>query len=364
MASQFPVDPTVADQQLDRVAGDDPAGTVADMRASDKTRVTWIDVARGIAIILIVMHHARDYTLIAIPPHPGDVLRWAYVEPLLVHIRLPLFFTLSGALAFGLSSGAGPTVRSRRIIALAIVYLVWSLLMLMLVPAWPDDRWFAPTGNDIVGLLHGASVLWYIWALAIAFAFTSLTRKLPAPLVLICACAISVGVAFPLPDAVGNWERLARYLPLYVLGARYGRNMLVMAQWRNMRAIALILAIYCLLLNPDLAVPGLTLLHDAAGATLGIAGSAWAAATWPGFTARFAWLGQRTLPIYVFHFPLIAWLGCAVVDMAPFAHRPLALLLLLPALVAGTIGISLLLWLGLNRLGLAWTLAMPPRRGR
>lgn len=353
MASQISVDEVAH--------GPSSATIVTQPQSATASRITWIDVARGLAIILIVMHHARDYALIAIPVQSGDMLRWAYIEPLLVHVRLPLFFTLSGAVAFGLRSGRSP-FRPRRALSLMAVYFAWSLVMLALVPAWPGDGWYAVGGRELGMLLSGVSVLWYLWALTIAFSLTAITWRVPAWVVLATACIVAAIVGQHHASSGATWRQVAFYLPLYIFGARYSGALLSLSAWRNLRAIGILAALYTMLLNPLIIFPGAELLRSAAGAALGIVASSSLAVSYPTLAHRFAWLGQRTLPIYVLHFPIIAWMGCAAIRALPVLPRPVEKLVLLPALTGAAVAASLLCWAFLCRMGLSWTLAMPGRR--
>ncbi len=343
------------------LAPKEPIVTAEELTVS-ASRITWIDVARGLAIILIVMHHARDYALIAIPVHSSDMMRWAYVEPLLVHIRLPLFFTLSGALAFGLGKGSDTKIKSRRALSLTAVYFAWSLVMLGIVPLWPGDGWYFVGTKELAMLLTGQSVLWYLWALVVAFSVTAVTRSLPAWMMLAGACIVAALFGQHHAASGETWRQVGFYLPCYMFGARYGGALLRLAAWRNLRAIGFLTILYMLLLNPLFAVPGADLVRSGAGAALGIIASSALVAAYPVAASRFAWLGQRTLPIYVLHFPIVAWLGCAAVRLLPVFPRPVELVLLLPTLTGATVTASLLCWTLLCRLGLSWTLAIPGRR--
>jgi fucose 4-O-acetylase-like acetyltransferase len=321
-------------------------------------RIAWIDCARGAAIILIVMHHARDYALVRLPP-VGELLRWAYIDPFLIHIRLPLFFTLSGMLAWGLQSHRKNGFNFRRPISLAMVYLAWSVIMLAVIPTWPNDHWTPVSLQDFLGILIGESVLWYLWALPLAFFFAFITRALPPAAALMLACILGYLLVQYGPGFGGSFRALGHYLPFYILGARYAEAIVAIAQWRNLRGSALLVAIYLLLLDPRFNSFGVDILRGTLGAAAGLVIAMWATEKWPKGSAKMGWLGQNTLPIYVLHFPIIAFLGSAAVRHWSLGPRSLDNLLFSPTLTAATIALSLALFAGIERAGLGWTLLKP-----
>ncbi|CAN5192707.1 acyltransferase [soil metagenome] len=330
-------------------------------------RISWIDVAKGAAIVLIVLHHARDYALSLVPPSPEHVLRWAYIDPLLRHIRLPLFFLLSGMLASGMGSACGG-FRARRSVSLALVYAGWSVVLLLLVPHWPDDSRHAIDPERLTGLLFGASPLWYLWATALAFAFAWATRTLASWMAVALACAAGLLLQKYGILIGGAFEVLGLYLPFYCLGACYPRLLTRLAAWRSPRGGAILLGAYGLSLSPVFDGPGIDLLRSLLGVGLGLAVAGLAAERWPRATAGLGWLGRRTLPIYILHFPIIALLCCAAVRQgAPLAWQSVAISLFAPLLTALTIALSLALFGLIRAAGAGWLFAMPlspPQRRR
>lgn len=318
-----------------------------------------MDIARGLAIILIVMHHSRDYALAFIPPQPGDIIRWAYIDPFLVHVRLPLFFTLSGFVTFGAGSRTSNRLKIRRILSLAAVYVGWSFVMLATVPSWPNANWHVAGVKEYLGLLQGSSVLWYLWALVLAFCFTALTRSWSPWLACLAAGAVAALIGYQGQHLGGSWAAVGRYLPLYVLGARYSIYVLQLARWRSFSGAGLVIATYLIFLGPGISFPGSNFLLNGLGAALGILAAAWLVESWPALTSSIGWLGRRTLPIYVLHFPVVAFLGSMAPQTGLFHIRPLALLVFLPGLTIVTILSTLCLLALINRVGLAWTLATP-----
>lgn len=322
-------------------------------------RVAWIDCARGAAIILIVMHHARDYALVRLPP-AGELMRWAYIDPFLVHIRLPLFFALSGMLAWGLQSHRKNGINVRRPISLAMVYLAWSVIMLAVIPSWPNDQWRPVDLREIWGILIGGSALWYLWALPLAFAFAFLTHTLPAAAALTLSCVLSYLLTQYGPRLGGSFSALGHYLPFYILGARYANAIIAIAQWRNLRGAALLVTIYLLLLDPRITAIGIDTLRGMLGVGIGLVLAMLVTEKWPTFSEKLGWLGRRTLPIYVLHFPIIAFLGSAAIRHWAVGPRSLDNLLFSPTITAVTIALSLAVFAMIERAGLGWTLLKVP----
>ncbi|HEX7852722.1 MAG TPA: acyltransferase [Sphingobium sp.] len=328
-------------------------------------RVEWIDVAKGLAIILIVMHHARDYALSLIPPSLDHPIRWVTIDPLFYYIRLPLFFLLSGMLASGtLSSGDGtPHYNVGRVLRLTGVYLLWSVPLLLLIPDWPYDSWHAPVPGAFVNLLRGGTVLWYLWATAMAFGLGWASRRLP-PLSAVMFATIT-GVALHMWGGVlgGSFGALGRCLPYYILGIRYPFALLWLARRRGLAGLLLLACGYGIAMSVFPRSSGLDAVREILGICLAVVGIGWATERWPRAASRFSWLGRRTLPIYIFHFPILTFLGSAAVRHGRLlTHWPPTIWLFLPLLSAVGLTLSLGLFAVLRWLGLGWMLAMPRRR--
>ncbi|HEX7784251.1 MAG TPA: hypothetical protein VF509_15725, partial [Sphingobium sp.] len=94
--------------------------------------------------------------------------------------------------------------------------------------------------------------------------------------------------------------------------------------------------------------------------TIGLMAAAWAANRYPRFSDRVGWVGRRTLPIYVMHFPIIATVGGASVRFLGSldTSHPLAIAFT-PLLAAVSVGLSLALHIGLVRIGGGWLFAVP-----
>jgi uncharacterized membrane protein YcfT len=61
----------------------------------EKTRIDWLDIAKGMSIILVVIYHTHLYHDF----HEIAPDLYARISGIMTPIRMPLFFTVSGFLA-------------------------------------------------------------------------------------------------------------------------------------------------------------------------------------------------------------------------------------------------------------------------
>jgi len=323
----------------------------------------WVDFVKGVAIILVVMHHARDYALVLLPPDPSVVFRWSYIDPMLLYIRLPLFFAVSGLLASRRLAGDQLGRGVRKTGEALLVYLGWAMAMATVVPHWPTDGWnWGLDADTLLNSLLGESVLWYLWAIILAFAFCGATRSLSPGAACLLAVVIGILLERDIVQLSGSFDLFGRYLPFYCLGARYPELLVGMARPRSSVVVALLIFAYAMLLPVPEAGLVFDLMRSLIGVALALVGAGWAVAHLPRFAGAIGWLGRRTLPVYIFHFPIIASLGCEALrhGVTPSLHG-MTMLLFLPLVTGLSILLSLGVWMLIDRLGLGWMLGEPRR---
>lgn len=137
------------------------------MADSSDARKVWIDVAKGLCMVLVVLRHATLW--IENEFSGGNTLLWWEVSEFFSPVRMPLFFLISGYLVA--NAVWRPLSSSRaRTIGFLYLYVVWSgLLLLRLwipVPGINDDT---PSWKFFFIALALPTVFWYIWALAFYF---------------------------------------------------------------------------------------------------------------------------------------------------------------------------------------------------
>lgn len=341
---------------------------------SAATRLRWPDVAKGACILLVVLHHVTTKHAAALVPEDLAVVgqAWLGLSHGLKPLRMPLFFALSGFFAARAVHRPWDTGLRRRVVASAWTYTVWLVLLLgffALESTLPLNR--TQDLRELVGdLLWASTGLWFLHALAVYALLALATRRLPAPVV-VGAAAVLSALASPLAAALAveetNRTASLAHLVWFLVGARLPRLVEQVVAARPSRLLPGLLAAYVGLaaLRALVGLPTSTevLVVAAVGVPVGLAASVWLAGVAP-LATPLEWLGQRTLPVYVLHVPLLALLHHLPVRLEALGPGPVGALtaasypLLVTAVVcAGCLAVHRLL-LGLG----AGLLFAPPAR--
>ena len=150
--------------------------------ASSRNRMSWVDLARALSIILVVSYHAGVSGIGAFLPSDFSVTGsyWKTANLLLVPLRMPLFFVVSGMLAASALSRPWRAVSRPRVFDLLWAYVLWSVVFG--VTAWvryaPEEPWeyFRSSMRNMVVF---ASPYWFIAALPVFFLVTRWCRARP-----------------------------------------------------------------------------------------------------------------------------------------------------------------------------------------
>lgn len=168
-------------------------------------RAGWVDCAKGISICLVVLWHAVGTEFL--------------VNNLLILVRMPLFFFVAGFFAAKTITAPWSTLLRTRSLNFYYIYVVWMTLFFLLVVSVRDAmHGHLPDPRDyLIHLVTPLDYLWFIFTLALLFAFARLVRGIPAAavmlaLLLIYAASVSDGQWEPITYAT----RLAR-LPLFFM---------------------------------------------------------------------------------------------------------------------------------------------------
>jgi uncharacterized membrane protein YcfT len=280
-------------------------------------RLAWVDVAKGICILLVVMMHAVTGTGEAMGGegflHPVV----AFAKP----FRIPDFFLLSGLFMGRVIDRDWRLFSDRRVIHFAYFYVLW--LVIQSVARYGkivgDGGPWAFAGHLAHALVEPYSTLWFIYLLAVFSVTTKALRRVPGGALL--AGAALLQIADVRTDSTLIDEFCARYV-YFVAGFLFADRIFALAdRVRLRRGIALLgLAAWAglegwLALTPagDPAYPTLATLPlvslalGAAGALAIVVAAALLCQLGGPVTEALRTCGQRSIVIYLaFSLPMAA----------------------------------------------------------
>ncbi|WP_165962653.1 acyltransferase family protein [Occultella glacieicola] len=312
-------------------------------------REDWVDLAKGIAIVLVVSFHA-----VVFPASLGLVQEWRDLAALLDTFRMPFFFFTSGLFAAkALRASLGALWRTR-VARLLWLFVLWSVIWFAAFYAAP------PLGTSRIGQRPDELVLlflspnqntWYVYALALYFLLAWALRRLPTALQIGLAAALAVAFDVGLLDATnGAVDRMGRGFVWFLVAVHLGPRVRALAPrvrwWHPLLALTMYGSAAMLVdLNgvKDAPFVRLTLaaLAVLAGCALAVALSRVAALDW------LRALGRRTLEVYLVHFYVILGLCLLLAPVAARIAESRVLDLTLPLLLTA---VAVLVPLGVRRL--------------
>ena len=176
------------------------------------SRVDWVDYAKGICIILVVMMHST----LGVEKVAGDLtslhpfIDWA--RP----FRMPDFFLISGLFLASRIDRPWRNFLDSKVLHFIYFYILWMSIQL-LAKAYgilAEQGPHALFSTYVLGFIQPFGTLWFIYMLAIFFPVTKLLRNVPMLLVFAVAAMLEMA-----PIETG-WtlidEFAARYVYFYV----------------------------------------------------------------------------------------------------------------------------------------------------
>lgn len=351
----------------------------------DRGRVQWADVAKGLCILLVVVHHVVGKHLplvLDVVGVTGPVAdAWATLDAVFKPLRMPLFFVISGTFAASAVRRPWPSVLGRRVLTPYWVYVAWlavHLAVFALVATSIETHRPPDLLAALPHLLYAATGVWYLYALAVYFVLAKVLSRYPARLVLAGAALLSASASY-LPVEGVNRMSILQCLVFFLAGC-YVPDLLAGLGRLSARGLTGLVAGYAAVAALAVAVDAtrsLTLLVLAPFAVPLGAQVAMRFAARPLAGHALGALGRRTLPVYVLHMPLLGLFHqllplvpprppgppTGLTPPMPGATLPVTLAALLyPVLVVALlVAVSLLLHAGAMRTPMAHLFGPPQR---
>lgn len=303
------------------------------------SRVKWVDIARGIAIIAVVLFHATITINEA-----GMAWRWRSISDTVDTFRMPLFFFASGLVSVKLLTQPIGTILVRRVAFFVYLYALWFVLR-----TWYAQYVHTPEKRSWWGevermFTHPHSSLWFLYALAIFAIFTWATRRLPAWVPVLVSLGVSLAFSLGMIDFIPqSWTKTGMYAFFFFAGVHLRELALMFGSRVSTPAGASLLILYAggaiaWSYTSMPSIPGARIALACVAVAAGIALSArlanYRAFDW------LAYLGRNTLPIYLLHVPIIVTVTAALISGEASIPRPWVALVV-PAMTIAAIALSI-----------------------
>ena len=208
--------------------------------SSAKVRVDWVDVAKGVCIIFVVMMHS----VLGVENAAG-VRGWmhpvvAFAQP----FRMPDFFMISGLFLAQVIDRSWLRYADRKIVHFAYFYVLWLTIQFVFkAPGIVAESGATGAATAyLLAFIQPFGTLWFIYLLPIFFVVTRLVKGVNVWLILAIAAALET-----LPIQTG-WlvidEFCSRYVYFFV-GYAFAPLIFHLADWlrqRPLKALLILLA--------------------------------------------------------------------------------------------------------------------------
>mgnify|MGYP003584413602 CR=1 FL=1 len=312
-----------------------------------KRRIDWIDLVKATSVLLVVFMHATN----TMADLAGDTAVAGFlhtVNAVIEPLRMPVFFLVSGMLAASAIKRPWRSSTSRTT-GMFYLYTVWMLLFMGLQALFGMS-----IGEPVWAVLFAKSGYWYLYAIALFFIIARLLRNQPAWVVVAVALVPNllrpfVGMFFEGVVPGSLYTSMAMNLVFFLAGAYFKEVVAGIAEkatWTHTIVLGAVAIPFGVIWMTSEAMIGQTylpvsLLLMAFGISLAVQVTRNGAPKWATF------LGARTLPIYVWQWPVL-FIVTLLLPGAALAH-PL-LQLLFPFAITALVGVTAV-WLH----GQTWT---------
>ena len=144
-------------------------------------RVDWVDYAKGICIVMVVMMHSVLGVELAAGQTGFMHVLVAFAKP----FRMPDFFLISGLFLSVVIDRDWRTYLDRKVVHFAYFYLLWVTIQFgFKAPSFAAEQGWAHVGLlYLESLIEPFGTLWFIYLLPVFFVVTKATRKMPPLLI-------------------------------------------------------------------------------------------------------------------------------------------------------------------------------------
>lgn len=305
------------------------------------TRDTWADVAKGIAIIGVVLFHAASLAETGI----AHTL-WRGLGFGLFLFIMPVFFLVSGIFgARHLDAPFGSYV-ARRVWPIAYLFIAWTLIYALLHLVTGEVL-----GATVVTSLTLVSTLWFLAALCLYLLAAWALAKLRVPPIaqIIAAAVLAAPFAIWLPFQAWGLGHTPHFFIAFLIGVHYGDRILSWSRsagWKQVGiwgAASVALGLVAVLVRPTANLVYALLPLTVVPLVLAVARVA-TRITW--MAQPLAFIGVQSLILYLLHPVVQKAVGWALSEAGVSASPASITYPLISAVLAVLVSVAVARWVG------------------
>lgn len=201
-------------------------------------RLVWVDIAKAISIVLVVMMYATYNT----GEHTGEVGFMHYAIAFATPFRMPEFFLISGLFLSNVIDRSWRRYADRRVLHYLYFYLLWAFIMIVLkIGVFSGD--IPAVGTALLSaLVQPYGVLWFVYLLAL-FGFVAKLLwqfRIPHWLSLTIAAALSIA---PISSPSYVATQFAAYYVFFHIGYALAPRIFELAEWSMKHPVKSVIAL-------------------------------------------------------------------------------------------------------------------------
>lgn len=321
------------------------------------TRVDWVDSAKGICIVFVVMMHS----VLGVEAAAGSTGWMHAIVEFAAPFRMPDFFLISGLFLSNVIKRDWRLYLDRKVVHFAYFYVLWMTIQFIVkAPIFAAETgWTSVPTLYLAGFVQPFGTLWFIYMLPVFFVVCKLAHDKGVPWQLVLGVAAILQIA---PVHTG-WllvdEFASRFVYFYA-GYIFAPTIFRLAEWARQRiGLSLAALVLWALLNGGLValgwsgLPIIALMLGAAGAgAIVLTSTLIVEAGKAGFLRH---LGANSIVIYLaFFFPM----GVSRVILLKFGFLDVGTISLIVTAVS-VISPMILFWI-IQKTGFGWFLFKRP----
>lgn len=321
-------------------------------------RIDWVDTAKGICIVFVVMMHS----VLGVEAAAGQTGWMHAIVAFAAPFRMPDFFLISGLFLSNVITRDWRLYADRKIVHFAYFYVLWMTIQFAVkAPVFAADMgWAGALQFYLVSFVNPFGTLWFIYMLPIFFIVCKIAHDRNIPWQLMLAGAALLQIA-PIHTGYLLVDEFASRFVYFYAGYIFAQRIFELADWARDRAgLSLAFLAVWALVNGGLvyagwaALPLVSLALGAAGAGAIILTSALIVKS--GRLDVLRAFGANSIVIYLaFFFPMavsrILLLKLGLLDVGTVS---------LVVTAAAVISPMILLWM-IEKAGIGWFLFKRPK---